>query len=164
MSSLSVLEIAEIGLNENLTHLPSVIFAKITRRKKFSIYSTLDCHGHLFPFQRLQELWEIKKECSLGKGSPRCRPTYWDLDTTNWLTQLTQTFYTARAVQYLIMTVYSRTLELRYTTFHQCLWCFVVHVMCQFCVYVSVFTCTFVLFCSFTGISLSVTHIPVKSL
>ena len=37
-SSLRVLEIAKIGLNENLTHLPSVIFAKISRREKFQIY------------------------------------------------------------------------------------------------------------------------------
>ena len=33
MSSLIVLEIAKIGLGENLIHLPSVIFAKISRRK-----------------------------------------------------------------------------------------------------------------------------------
>ena len=34
MSSLGVLEIAKIGLGENLTHLPSVIFAKISWRQK----------------------------------------------------------------------------------------------------------------------------------
>ena len=39
-SSLRVLEIAKIGLGENLTHLPSVIFAKISRREKFPIYGT----------------------------------------------------------------------------------------------------------------------------
>ena len=38
MSSLRVLEIAKIGLSENLTHLTSVIFAKISRREKFPIY------------------------------------------------------------------------------------------------------------------------------
>ena len=38
-SSLRVLEIAKIGLSlsENLTHLPSRIFAKISRREKFLI-------------------------------------------------------------------------------------------------------------------------------
>ena len=35
--SLRVLEIAKIGLSENLTHLPSGIFAKISRHKKFPI-------------------------------------------------------------------------------------------------------------------------------
>ena len=38
--SLPVLEIAKIGLSENLTHLPSVVFTKIFRREKFPIYST----------------------------------------------------------------------------------------------------------------------------
>ena len=37
ISSLRVLEIAKIGLSENLTHLPSVIFAKNSRREKFPI-------------------------------------------------------------------------------------------------------------------------------
>ena len=37
-SSLRVLEIAKIGLSENITHLLSFIFAKITRREKFPIY------------------------------------------------------------------------------------------------------------------------------
>ena len=37
-SSLRVLEIMKIGHSENLTHLPSVIFAKISRREKFPIY------------------------------------------------------------------------------------------------------------------------------
>ena len=37
-SSLIVLEIEKIGLSENLIHLPSVTFAKISRREKFSIY------------------------------------------------------------------------------------------------------------------------------
>ena len=37
-SSLRVNEIAKIGLSENLTHLPSIIFAKICRRQKFPIY------------------------------------------------------------------------------------------------------------------------------
>ena len=39
-SSLRVLEIAKIGLSENLTHLPSGIFAKISQREKFPIYGT----------------------------------------------------------------------------------------------------------------------------
>ena len=38
-----VLEIAKIGLSENLTHIPSVIFAKISRREKFQIYGM---HSH----------------------------------------------------------------------------------------------------------------------
>ena len=38
MSSLIVLEIAKIGLSENLTLLPSFIFAKISRREKFPMY------------------------------------------------------------------------------------------------------------------------------
>ena len=37
-SSLRVLEIAKIGLSENLTHLPSGIFAKISQREQFPIY------------------------------------------------------------------------------------------------------------------------------
>ena len=37
-SLLRVLELAKIWLGENLTHLPSVIFAKISRREKFLIY------------------------------------------------------------------------------------------------------------------------------
>ena len=37
-SSLRVFEIAKIWLSENLTHLQSVIFAKISRREKFPIY------------------------------------------------------------------------------------------------------------------------------
>ena len=37
-SSLRVFKIAKIGLSENLTHLPSGIFAKIPRREKFPIY------------------------------------------------------------------------------------------------------------------------------
>ena len=36
-SSLRVLEIVKIGLSDNLTHLPSGIFAKIARREKFPI-------------------------------------------------------------------------------------------------------------------------------
>ena len=36
-SSLRVIEIAKIGLSENLTHLPKGIFAKISRREKFPI-------------------------------------------------------------------------------------------------------------------------------
>ena len=40
-SSLRVLEIAKIGLGENLAHLPCVVFAKISRRAKFPIYSIL---------------------------------------------------------------------------------------------------------------------------
>ena len=34
MSSLRVLEIVKIGLSENLTHLPSTIFAKISPTQK----------------------------------------------------------------------------------------------------------------------------------
>ena len=40
MSSLRVVEIAKIRLSQNLTHLSSVIFAKISRREKFPIYCT----------------------------------------------------------------------------------------------------------------------------
>ena len=45
MSSLRVLEIAKMGLSENLTHFPSVIFAKISRREKFPIYGMLYPHS-----------------------------------------------------------------------------------------------------------------------
>ena len=38
MSSLRVFEIAKIRRRENLTHLLSVVFAKISRREKFPIY------------------------------------------------------------------------------------------------------------------------------
>ena len=37
-SALRVLEIVKIGLNENLTHLPIVVVAKISRCEKFPIY------------------------------------------------------------------------------------------------------------------------------
>ena len=40
-SSLRVLEIAKIGLSENLTHLPNVIFAKISQREKFPTYGNI---------------------------------------------------------------------------------------------------------------------------
>ena len=39
--SLRVLKIAKIWLGENLTHLPSGIFANISRREKFPIYGIL---------------------------------------------------------------------------------------------------------------------------
>ena len=39
-SLLRVIEIAKIGLSENLTHLPCVVFAKISRHEKFPIYGT----------------------------------------------------------------------------------------------------------------------------
>ena len=45
-SSLRVLEIAKEGLGEKLTHLPSVISAKICRREKFPIYGK-NCTGKL---------------------------------------------------------------------------------------------------------------------
>ena len=38
MSSLRIFQVAKIGLSEILTHLPNVIFAKISRREKFPIY------------------------------------------------------------------------------------------------------------------------------
>ena len=37
-SSLRILEVAKIELGENLTYLPSVIFAKISQHEKFPIY------------------------------------------------------------------------------------------------------------------------------
>ena len=40
MSVIRAFEIAKIRLSENLTHLRSVIFAKISRREKFPIYGT----------------------------------------------------------------------------------------------------------------------------
>ena len=42
-SLLRALEIEKIGLSDNLTHLPRVIFAKISRHKKFPIYGI--CNG-----------------------------------------------------------------------------------------------------------------------
>ena len=48
MSSLRVLEIAKIRRSENLTHLPNVIFAKISRREKFPIYGMFQT-GELTP-------------------------------------------------------------------------------------------------------------------
>ena len=42
-SSLRVLEMAKLGLSENLTHLQSIIFAKISQREKFPIYGILIC-------------------------------------------------------------------------------------------------------------------------
>ena len=47
-SSLRALEIVKIGLIENLTHLPSGNFVKISRREKFSIYGNVSlCLGDL---------------------------------------------------------------------------------------------------------------------
>ena len=43
-SSLKVLEMAKIGLSENLTHLPSAISAKFSQREKFPIYGILNIH------------------------------------------------------------------------------------------------------------------------
>ena len=44
-SSLRDLEIAKIGLSKNLKPLPNVIFAKISRRKKFPKYGIIPhCH------------------------------------------------------------------------------------------------------------------------
>ena len=53
-SSLKVIEIAKIWLGEKLIQLPSVIFAKISRQKKFPIYgnSFQGDHGNdLFDYQ-----------------------------------------------------------------------------------------------------------------
>ena len=55
MSSLKVLEIAKIGLGENLTHLPSVIFAKFPGAKKNSRYTVLSI-WHFLPSK--QDLFE----------------------------------------------------------------------------------------------------------
>ena len=57
-SSLRVLEIAKIGLCENLTHLPSGIFAKISKRKKFLIYGNIMIIVH------------TDTKCSLFWGGP----------------------------------------------------------------------------------------------
>ena len=55
MSSLRVLEIAKIGLSENLTHLGILIFTKMSRREKFPIYGKLVKFvaflGFVFPFR-----------------------------------------------------------------------------------------------------------------
>ena len=37
-SLLRLVEIAKIGLSENFTHLPIVVFTRISRREKFRIY------------------------------------------------------------------------------------------------------------------------------
>ena len=52
-SSLRVIEIAKIGLSENLTHLPSSIFAKLSRREKFPTYGScqLTSHARITPSQ-----------------------------------------------------------------------------------------------------------------
>ena len=52
-SSLRVLEIAKIGLSENLTHLPRVIFAKISRREKILIYGIAIVLGNFEAYQLL---------------------------------------------------------------------------------------------------------------
>ena len=48
---LKALEIAKIGLSENLTHLPSVIFTKISRREKFPMYG--NCSEYLIFQQKV---------------------------------------------------------------------------------------------------------------
>ena len=53
-SSLRVFEIAKIGLSESLTHLPSVIFAKISRREKFPIYDNERGRRFFFSQNRFQ--------------------------------------------------------------------------------------------------------------
>ena len=52
-SSLRDLEIANIGLRENFTRLPSVIFAKFFQREKFPIYGMCV----VWQFQGLQMRW-----------------------------------------------------------------------------------------------------------
>ena len=52
-SLLSVLEIAKIGLPENLTRLSSVLFAKISRREKFPIYGNM-------------KYFNISRDCNAG--------------------------------------------------------------------------------------------------
>ena len=66
-SSLRFLEIAKIGLSENLTHIPRVIFVKISRLEKFPIYGNINyvhndstCQHYMLycctlPFQRDRE-------------------------------------------------------------------------------------------------------------
>ena len=48
-SSLRVIEIAKIGLSENLTHPPSGIFANISLRDKFPIYGNMKDFLYLDP-------------------------------------------------------------------------------------------------------------------
>ena len=47
MSSLRFLDIAKVGLRENLTHLPSGIFAKISQREKFPMYGMTEISLHV---------------------------------------------------------------------------------------------------------------------
>ena len=65
-SSLRILEIAKIGLSENLAHLPSVIFAKIFRGEKFPIYGILQV---TIDFQNLmQNIMQITIKHTMNIG------------------------------------------------------------------------------------------------
>ena len=59
--SLRVLEIAKIRLSEHLTHVPSVIFAKISRREKFPIYGILSINNPDFEIY-LRQMCPIELE------------------------------------------------------------------------------------------------------
>ena len=59
-SSLRVLEIAKIWLSENLTHLPSVVFAKISWREKFLIYGMRWAGvNNWFPDRKSDTFWDV---------------------------------------------------------------------------------------------------------
>ena len=68
-SSLRVLEIRRIGLSENLTHLPSVFFAKIFRCEKFPIYGIYRENYYLPSGIYIWQLWCVTYPVAYISGS-----------------------------------------------------------------------------------------------
>ena len=75
MSLLRGLEIAKIGLSENLTYLLSGIFANISRREKFPIYGILTVFimkSYILVTISIYVL--VKYQCPTHSGSKVIRP------------------------------------------------------------------------------------------
>ena len=72
MSLLRGLEIAKIGLSENLTYLPSGIFANISRREKFPIYGIFQ----RYLWALINELIFVPPGCARGTVSCCVRMTW----------------------------------------------------------------------------------------
>ena len=80
-SSLRVLEIAKIGLSENLTHLQSVIFAKFSRREKFPIYGSTP-HPQTFTYDL--DLWPWPPKSTGSSSWLTCLPSLMKMHMMFW--------------------------------------------------------------------------------
>ena len=86
-SQLRTPEIAKIGLGENSTHLPGVIFAKFTRREKIPIYGSniivyqkyigtsikVDCATRSLYASSVPKAEGVPTSNQRGRGSGPCR-------------------------------------------------------------------------------------------